>query len=211
MREKFTNEYYKELMNRADNRSRQFSAQEIIDVIDNSIFILSMTMQYGFHATDVISLDTYYSNNQSKFTYDISENVINIYDMFGLEKYYDGSFNVNEQDKIRCVITQDNENDSLVHVDLSQYNDSGALSCIVLKYFYRLRLQDDGTSKYLMLDPQMKVIMDRAVMTALYEYLDDTEKALGSKQILDNYAKLYEPRVPRDIGSYKPRMFPYGS
>ena len=199
------------VVKRKDKRTESFSPEQFNDVINFAYAELS-TVAKLFSDEAVIPVKPYYDNNETLFTIDIEEDVVHIYDLYLTNEAQNFDDFEHGIEKIREPndIYRDNREVGRVHIDLSKarskINTIVQIENVVIKYFYTPHSSDDKV----FMDQPTYLALSNALGTALYDYLNDTERSMQKLAATKRTGLAAIPNDPYDLLDKRDSMFPIG-
>ena len=207
MKRKITREEIETFLKELDTRMKTWDKPKLDRAIGNGFAELN-TVAQPFVMETTVDLKEYYDNNEYKFVINLTENSIDIYDMylatFGIDEFFADHSEEKERDINR--IYRDPKNTNLVNVNLST-EDGGVFDNAVVKYFYIPKAEFDD----LYINHDVYLTLENAMAAAAYDMLHDTDSAGKKRAAMARTGTSIVDVYPTDFGQPgRSRMFPEG-
>jgi len=203
----YTKEYFYKRIRNADVRAQKLD-DDAVDNIINDGFAEVSTIGMFFSDEEVISMKDYYANGELELTLDIEEDVTQVYDYYltveeqpsdvfyhGISKLQDSRFKAIDKSDVNSMWL-DNRYNGRVHINLTEVKNGYTVDNAVIKYFY---VPTSNTDTYYM-DNQTRIATESAMLSAMYDYLHDIERAGQKRAAMKRQAAAIIPfENPEDL------------
>ncbi len=170
----FTYDQIVDRLKAVDKRVETMSEAQINLLMDRGYSILVSQYGYAFTNEDVVELDEYYASDELKLTFDVEDDVVDVYDLYlteeGLSRdlYPQGI----RQEKSEKFIYRDNRYVGRVHADLNGSENSdgtGQFDNAVVKYCFT----PTHSTESIMVASITMTALEFAFSAAIYSYVKD--------------------------------------
>ena len=194
-----------DLIKSMDKRAERLTAEQIDLVIDMGYGELA-TIQHLFTNEEIIDMQPWYDELETKITINIEEDVVAIYDTYltvenlSFDEFEHGIKKIKKPD----AIYKDNRYNGVVHINLDQAGEH--VDNAVIKYFYTPQSTDDE----IYMDQQTYLACVNAWSAALYDRLHDIERSMQKLSAMRRTTMAVVPLDPEDLIDPKESIFPDG-
>ena len=208
MKVRYTKEQITNIVKGFDVRTSKMSTAQLDNIISLGFAELTAIVK-AFADEEIVDLQTFYDNGENKFTLEITEDVIGVYDAYVTIENQDSSVYEHGIRKVRDtnVIYLDNRYHGKVHVNLAEMPENIHGDNAIIKYYYT----PSSDFEYVYMDQQTYLAMNFAFGSALYDFLHDVERSSQKRAGLNRTATAIVPELMLDANDPgKPNMFPPG-
>jgi len=180
-----------------DVRARKFTDAEIDNVINRGYAELSTVTKQAFSSEEVVDLEDLYEGSELKHTFDVEDDVTEIYDIYVTQEGDDKSMS---QEVVQDVgiyrnsdlAFRDNRYVGRVHVDLDAVDT--VFDNLVVKYFYTPR----ATTEIVYMDSQTYLAWQDAMGAATSYFLKDVDEETRKRTSMNRTSKSMVQQDPED-------------
>jgi len=180
-----------------DVRARKFTDTEINNVINRGYAELSTVTKQAFSSEEVVDLSPFYDGSELKHTFDIEDDVTDIYDLYVTQEGDDKSMS---QEVVQDVgiyrdtdlAFRDNRYVGRLHIHLDASDTQ--FDNLVAKYFYTPRATDESVY----MDSQAYLAWTDAMGAATDYFLKDVDEETRKRTSMNRTSKSMVQQDPED-------------
>ena len=205
MKRRFTKAQIVELVKNTDKRALKLSDEQIDTVIDAGYAEMA-TVYHLFSNEEIIDLAPIYDSMENKFTIDIEEDVVDVYEFYlsvenqSYELYEHG---IKEITNVNAIYL-DSRYKGRVHINLSRAGE--ICNNVVIKYFYTPKSTDEDVY----MDQPTYLAVQNAFAAALLDRLHDVERSMQKLAAMKRTVTAAIPKDPKDLITDRVKIFPAG-
>ena len=205
MQRPYTKDFIFDTVKLMDTRAKKLTDEEIHAVIDDGYSEMA-AIYHLFSNQEVIDLAPIYESQEVKFTIEIEEDVVDVYEIYltvenqSFDLYEHGIKKIDD----RNAIYSDNRMMGVVHINLSQTDE--VCDNAVIKYFYT----PDSTDEVVYMDKPTFLAAKNAFHASLLDKFHDTERYMQKLAAVKRTVNAAIPKDPHDLIGTRDSIFPGG-
>ncbi len=205
MKRPFSREDITNYVMNIDKRALKLDSDQIDAVIDAGYAEMG-SVYHLFSNEEIIDLVPIYESTENKFTVDIEEDVVEVYECYltvedqSFELYDHG---IKEITNVNAIYL-DNRYNGRVHIDLSRAGE--VCDNVVIKYFYTPKATDETVY----MDQPTYLAAQNAFAAALLDRLHDVERSMQKLAAMKRTVNAAIPKDPEDLIAPRASVFPAG-
>ena len=197
MKNAYTRQEVVDYIKSIDVRARKFTDADINNTINRGYAELSTVTKQAFSSEEIVDLQELYDGSETKHTFDVEDDVTDIYDIYVTQEGDDKSMSqVVIQDvgiyRNSDLAFRDNRYVGRIHVDLDAVDTK--FDSLVVKYFYT----PSATDETVYMDSQTYLAWQDAMGAATSYFLKDVDEETRKRTSMNRTSKSMVQQDPED-------------